>query len=139
MVNDKVEVAIAANADGLHLGQGDIGISAAKERFGGIIGVSATTLAEAFRAQEGGAAYIGVGAMFHTGTKPDAGRVTFEEFRRIREKVSLPIYAIGGITRDDVKELKELGADGIAVISGILSAADPAATAKEMVDRWNRP
>lgn len=138
IVNDRLDIAIASEADGVHLGQDDTSIEEAKERFNGIIGISATNLGEAFRAQEAGADYLGVGAMFATGTKTDAKIVSFDEFRRIREKVSLPIYAIGGIKYDHIQMVKRLGADGIAVISSVLAANDPHAAAATIIEKWTQ-
>ncbi len=136
IVNDRLDIAIASDADGVHLGQDDTPIAAAKKQFGGIIGVSATSLGEAFMAQEGGADYLGIGAMFSTDTKSDAKLVSFEEFRKIREKVSLPIYAIGGIKYENIQMIKRLGADGIAVISSVLAAPDPHLAAASMIEKW---
>jgi thiamine-phosphate pyrophosphorylase len=136
IVNDRVDIAVASKADGVHLGTEDMPIALAKEQFGGIIGASATNFAEAFKAQEAGADYLGVGAVFPTGTKADSKMVSPDEFKRIRSKISLPIYAIGGINYENVPEVKKLGADGIAVISAVLSAADPFMAAKSLVERW---
>jgi thiamine-phosphate pyrophosphorylase len=136
IVNDSVDMAIASGADGVHLGRNDEPISSARARFKGIIGASPTTLEEAIEARDSGATYLGVGAMFPTGTKPDAKLVPQDVFREIRRKVDIPVLAIGGIGFQRMGLVKELGADGMAVISSVLSAGDPAAAAKLMLTEW---
>jgi thiamine-phosphate pyrophosphorylase len=138
IINDRVDIAVASRADGLHLGTEDMPIGLAKEQFGGIIGASAINFAEAFKAQEAGADYLGVGSMFPTDTKTDSKIVSFDEFKRIRSRIPLPIYAIGGINYENILEIKALGADGVAVISAVLAADDPFKAAKNLVDRWTR-
>jgi len=124
-VNDRVDVAIAARADGVHLGQGDMPASSARSLTGEgmIIGISATTVEEAERALADGADYLGVGPVFATPTKPDAvAPIGLEGLARIRESVELPIVAIGGIDGENAGSVFEAGADGIAVISAITEA-----------------
>ncbi len=137
IVNDRVDVAVAAGADGLHIGQSDTGIAEARKAFkGGIIGVSATNVGEAVIAERSGASYLGVGSIFPTETKPDAVITGLEELKRIRRSTSIPIYAIGGIKLGHLRAIKENGADGVALISSILDAKDPVAEAKRYIEEW---
>lgn len=127
LVNDRVDVALAAGADGVHLGQDDLPAAAARTLMGpaGILGVSAGTVEEALRAQEEGADYLGVGPVYATPSKHDAGEpIGLEGLSSIRAAVSLPLVAIGGIDEEKVEEVFEAGADGVAVISAVASAAD---------------
>jgi thiamine-phosphate pyrophosphorylase len=126
-VNDRVDVALAAGAHGVHLGQEDLPATPARRIVGSgmIVGISATNTKEAECAQEEGADYIGVGPVYPTPTKPDAvPPIGLEGLRRIREAVGLPIVAIGGINEKNAKEVFEAGADGIAVISAVTAADD---------------
>ncbi|MDI6831311.1 MAG: thiamine phosphate synthase [Actinomycetota bacterium] len=126
LVNDRVDVALACEAHGVHVGQDDLPPAAARRLVGEdmVLGVSAGTVEEALEARAAGADYIGVGPVFATPTKPDAGEpVGIEGLRRIREAVDLPLVAIGGIDASNAARVLEAGADGIAVISAV-SAAD---------------
>lgn len=125
ILNDRVDIALAVDADGVHLGQSDLPAGIARRLIGNkLLGVSAASLAEARRARADTADYIGVGALFPTGTKEDAKAVSLEELKTIREQVDLPLVAIGGINLETVGRLKGTGADGIAVISAILAQPD---------------
>lgn len=126
-VNDRVDVAKAAGADGVHLGQGDLAADAARSLVGGgmFVGISATNVEEARAAQADGADYLGVGPVFATPTKADAvAPIGLEGLRTIREAVALPIVAIGGISEENARQVFEAGADGIAVISAVSGATD---------------
>lgn len=126
-VNDRVDVAMAARADGVHLGQEDMPAASARSLAGPrlIVGISATTVEEAEAAQADGADYLGVGPVFATPTKADAAvPIGVEGLGRIREATDLPIVAIGGIDADNAKQVFEAGADGIAVISAVTSSGD---------------
>jgi thiamine-phosphate pyrophosphorylase len=126
-VNDRVDVAVAARADGVHLGQEDMPAASARPLTGEdmIMGISATTIEEAERARADGADYLGVGPVFATPTKPDAiAPIGVEGLRMIRESVDLPIVAIGGIDQENASRVFEAGADGIAVISAVTAAVD---------------
>ena len=126
-VNDRVDVAMAAGADGVHLGQEDLPAASARSLVGEdmVMGISATTREEAERAWAEGADYLGVGPVFVTPTKPDAvPPIGIEGLREIREAVDLPIVAIGGIDEDNARAVLEAGADGIAVISAVTGAED---------------
>ena len=121
IINDRVDVAIAVGADGVHVGQDDLPCAIVRSMVGEdmIIGVSASSLTEALKAQQDGADYIGVGAMFATDTKTDAKVVTMEELDRIRREVSIPIVVIGGINKTTLPDFIGKGIDGIAVVSAI--------------------
>ncbi len=126
-VNDRVDIAVAAGADGLHLGQEDMPAVSARSLAGEdmIVGMSATTVKEAERAREDGADYLGVGPVFATPTKPDAvAPIGIEGLRSIREAVDLPIVAIGGVDEKNARQVFAAGADGIAVISAVTAAKD---------------
>ena len=138
IVDGRLDIAVASGADGIYMGQGGTSIESAKRQFGGMVGVSATNLGEAVKAQESGADYLGVGAMFATGARKGEKIVPFEEFRRMREKVSLPIYAFGGIKYENIEMVKRLGADGIAIKSAVLSASDPRAALASIIERWSK-
>ncbi|MDY6795014.1 MAG: thiamine phosphate synthase [Actinomycetota bacterium] len=127
VINDRLDVAVAAEADGVHLGQQDLPAKAARSVAGDkmIIGISASTVEEAERAQDDGADYLGVGPVYPTPTKLDAGLpIGVEGIRRIKEVVEIPIVAIGGIGPENLERVMEAGADGVAVISAISAAAD---------------
>ena len=126
VINDNVEIAAQIGADGVHVGQSDMEAGDVREKLGPdrIIGVSAQTVEQAVRAQERGADYLGVGAVFPTGSKADAVEVSHETVRAIMEAVDIPVIAIGGITKDNVSELSGTGICGIAVISAIFAQED---------------
>lgn len=133
VINDNIEVALAVDADGVHVGQSDMETGSVREKLGKdkIIGVSTRTIEEALLAQERGADYLGVGAMFQTSTKLDAADVTFDELKAICGAVKIPIVAIGGINNHNVAELRGTGIDGVAVVSAIFAAVDiPKATSE---------
>jgi len=135
IVNDRIDIALAAGADGVHLGQDDLPLPAARRIApeGFLIGISAGSVGEALRAERDGADYIALSPVFTTGSKPDAGPGSgLAVLRNIRSAVSLPIVGIGGIHRGNVREVVLAGADGIAVISAVVSQPDIAAAAREM-------
>lgn len=121
VVNDNVEIAVKMNADGVHVGQSDMKAENVREKLGPdkIIGVSAQTVEQALLAEKNGADYLGVGAVFPTGSKDDAEDVSFETLKEICNAVSIPVVAIGGIKDHNIMELAGSGIDGIAVISAI--------------------
>ncbi len=132
IVNDRVDVAAAAGADGVHLGQEDLPCRAARAILGpeALIGVSATCLEEAVAAEAEGADYLGVGPVFPTPSKDDAApAMGLADLARIRAATSLPIVAIGGIGEANAEAVLAHGADGIAVISAVTAAEDMAAAA----------
>lgn len=123
IINDNVKVALAVDADGVHIGQSDMAAQDVRSLIGKdkILGVSAQTVEQAVKAEQAGADYIGVGAMFTTSTKKDANATSNETLKAIRQNVSLPIVAIGGINKNNVMQLAGCGADGIAVVSAIFA------------------
>lgn len=123
VVNDNLEIAIESNADGIHIGQGDLPASEVRKRIGNdkILGVSVGTAKEAIKAERDGADYLGVGAVFSTGSKSDAILVDQSEVKKICEAVDIPVIAIGGINEENILELQGLGLVGVAVISAILA------------------
>lgn len=128
IVNDRIDVAIAAKADGVHLGQSDFPIPLARELLGKdrIIGGSASTLEEALQCLKDGADYVGFGPVFPTGSKADAGPVSgLEALRAIVERIPLPIIAIGGIGPENAPQVIRTGVHGIAVISAVCCQDDP--------------
>lgn len=126
IINDDVEVALEADADGVHIGQGDEGIQTVREKLGShkIIGLSAHTVEEAVKAEEMGADYIGVGTVFNTSTKSDATPVSFDTLKSICSRVHIPVVAIGGVNKNNILKLSGSGADGVAVISAIFAQPD---------------
>ena len=134
IINDRVDIALAVNADGVHVGQDDLPAASVRRILGGdkVIGVSAGSVREAVKAREDGADYLGVGAMHATSTKTDADVTTVEELKKIREMVDLPIVAIGGINKQTLPELKGTGVDGIAVVSAVIAADDIERAASEL-------
>lgn len=126
IINDNVEVALACGADGIHVGQSDMEAQDVRALIGpdAILGVSAQTVEQALAAERAGADYLGVGAVFATTTKLDADAVSHETLKAICGAVSIPVTAIGGITRDNLPELKGTGVDGVALVSAIFAAAD---------------
>lgn len=126
VINDNVEIARKINADGVHVGQSDMEAGDVRAILGEdkILGVSAQTVAQAVLAEQRGADYLGVGAVFHTGSKADADDVSHETLKAICEAVRIPVVAIGGIGKHNVLQLKGSGIDGIAVISAIFASKD---------------
>ena len=134
VINDDVDLALEVDADGVHVGQSDMEAGDVRKKLGPdkIIGVSARTVEQALLAQAHGADYLGVGAVFSTSTKSDAKNVSHETLKEICKAVRIPVVAIGGITRDNVKELTGCGADGIAVISAVFAQQDIESAAREL-------
>ncbi|WP_195964631.1 thiamine phosphate synthase [Clostridium cuniculi] len=124
IINDRVDIAMLCDADGVHVGQSDIPANKVREIIGEdkIVGVSARTVEEALTAKENGADYLGVGAMFTTRTKLDAKSVSIEKLKEIQEVIKLPVVAIGGLSLSNIYKLKECNVDGYAVVSAILGA-----------------
>lgn len=139
IINDRVDIAMLCDADGIHVGQSDIAADKVRRLIGKnkIIGVSARTVEEAMKAKENGADYLGVGAMFTTTTKLDAKSVTINKLSEIKNEVNLPIVAIGGITLDNINKLKQCNIDGYAVVSAILKADDIRLECEKWVSKIN--
>ena len=123
IINDRIDIAMAVGAAGVHIGQKDIPADIARKVIGKdmLLGVSAVSAAEAVNAAKAGADYLGVGAMFPTGTKPDAGFVSMEELERIRKAVDIPIVVIGGISKENAMLFQPMGIDGLAVVSAVIA------------------
>ena len=135
IIDDDVEAVLESGADGVHVGQEDLEAGRARQVLGPdkLIGVSAHSVAEALAAQAAGADYLGVGAAFVTGTKTDAKPITKETIRAITAAVDIPVVAIGGISRDNILELRDCGLDGVAVVSALFAQADVKAAAAELL------
>ena len=134
IINDRLDIAIAVDADGVHVGQEDLPAEVVRRMIGQdkIVGVSASNLAQALAAENVGADYIGVGAMYATGTKTNADITSIDELRRIRQAVALPIVVIGGINKETAPHFAGTGIDGLAVVSAIVSQRDVTAAAREL-------
>lgn len=140
VINDNVEIALEMDADGVHVGQSDMEAGDVRAKLGPdkIIGVSAQTVEQALLAQERGADYLGVGAVFHTASKADAADVDHETLKAICEAVDIPVIAIGGISKDNVGELAGSGICGIAVISAIFAEKDIKGATQELKNRTKK-
>lgn len=128
IINDRVDIALAVGADGVHLGQSDMPILHARRLLGPdcLIGISAESLDDALEAEQQGADYIGISPVFSTSTKTDtAPALGLEGLRRIREQVRIPLVGIGGINLSNAGQVRDAGADGVAVVSAIMAAASP--------------
>lgn len=133
VMNDSVDAALAADCDGVHLGQSDLTDMDVRSRMGEkILGISCRTVEEAVMAEKMGADYIGVGAVFPTGTKDDAKVLEQSVLREITQAVSIPVVAIGGIHAENVHELEKSGISGVAVISELFGALDPSLATKRL-------
>lgn len=140
IINDNVKLAKEIDADGVHLGQNDLDIKAAREYLGAdkIIGVSAHNVKEAQAAESGGADYLGSGAAFVTSTKTDAGAIDHKVLSDVAHSVRIPVVAIGGITGGNISRLEELGLDGVAVVSAIFAAKDIPSAVNELKAKAER-
>jgi thiamine-phosphate pyrophosphorylase len=136
IINDRLDIALAIEAAGLHVGQDDLPAAIARKLLGvgKILGVSAATLDEAIKAEAEGADYLGIGAIFPTDTKKDARNVALDNLGIIKKQVKIPVVAIGGIHASNIKLVKEQGVDGIAVVSAILSQVDVKLAARNLYD-----
>ena len=138
IINDRIDIALAIGAAGVHIGQDDMPLCAARRILGenAIIGVSASTLAQAQSAYRGGADYLGIGALQPTSTKTDATITPYDELQRIRRHIPIPLVAIGGINLATLAPLRCHGLQGIAVVSAILAAEDIQAAARALKEAW---
>ncbi len=134
IINDRLDIALAIDADGLHVGQDDLPAAVARKILGPdkILGVSTATLQEAQEAIAAGADYIGVGALFPTDTKTDTRSVSLQELKFLKENVHVPVVGIGGINETNIKSVFDTGIDGAAIVSAILGKQDITAAAKEL-------
>ena len=134
IVNDNVKIALACGADGIHVGQHDMQAGDVRKAIGDImiLGVSAQTVEQALEAERNGADYLGVGAVFATSTKLDADAVSHETLREICRAVSIPVVAIGGISKENIMQLSGTGVDGVALVSAIFASGDIENTCREL-------
>lgn len=134
VINDNVDIALIAGADGVHVGQSDMEAGCVRKKLGNdkILGVSAQTVEQAILAEKKGADYLGVGAVFKTGSKSDADDVSIDTLKAICEAVNIPVIAIGGINGDNVAKLRESGICGAAVISAIFAQKDIKSATKKL-------
>ena len=139
IINDRVDIALAIDADGVHVGQSDMPCDVTRRLIGEdkILGVSAATVNEAKKAQKDGADYIGTGAVFPTQTKDDADSVTKQELKDIVESIDIPVVAIGGINLDNAHELTDTGIAGLSVVSAIMSSENPKKSSQELLNIFN--
>lgn len=137
IINDNISVALAMDADGVHLGQGDMELKQAREILGPdkIIGVSAHNVEEAVQAEKNGADYLGAGAVFSTASKADVTSLSMETLKEICEAVSIPVVAIGGISEENMDQLKGTGISGVAVISALFAQADVCQAATRLCEK----
>ncbi|MBU5427024.1 thiamine phosphate synthase [Tissierella pigra] len=140
IINDRIDIALAVDADGIHIGQSDIPATIARKLIGDnkILGVSVSTLEEAIKAQSDDADYFGIGAMFATDTKTDAKLTSIDELARIREHIELPIVVIGGINKTTIPEFEGIDIHGLAVVSAIISQPDIKEAAKELKSMFKK-
>lgn len=135
IVNDRIDIALASGADGVHLGQDDLPLYVARTLAPGkfIIGISVRSVTEAVNAEAGGADYVAVSPVFGTGTKPDAGPgIGTALITSIRKNISIPVIGIGGIRKENTREVIMAGADGIAVVSAVICSENPVSAAQEL-------
>jgi thiamine-phosphate pyrophosphorylase len=139
IINDRVDVALAIDADGVHVGQSDMPCDVTRRLIGEdkILGVSAATIDEAQKAQKDGADYIGTGAVFPTQTKDDAPKITKDNLKEIVESIDIPVVAIGGISLENAHELKDTGIAGLSVVSAIMSSDNPKKSSEELLEIFN--
>ncbi|TDL89881.1 thiamine phosphate synthase [Vibrio vulnificus] len=135
IINDRVDIALAVGADGIHIGQDDLPLPVVKKMVPEdmIVGVSVSTLEEALEAERNGADYIGVGSVFPTKTKQDATLMALEDLGEICRSVSIPAVAIGGITADNISALSDSGLSGTAVVSAIMNADNPKTASESLL------
>ena len=139
LINDRIDIALAVDSDGVHIGQDDMPADIARKIIGKdkILGVSASTVAEAKKAEADGADYIGSGAVFPTATKDDADSVSKLQLKEIVHSIDIPVVAIGGITLENADTLKDTGIAGFSVVSAIMSAKDPKEASQKLKEIYH--
>ncbi|MCI7291678.1 MAG: thiamine phosphate synthase [Methanobrevibacter woesei] len=139
IVNDRIDVALAIKSEGVHIGQTDMPADVARSLIGNemILGVSASTVKEARKAEKDGADYIGTGAVFPTATKDDAPSITKDDLKEVTGSINIPTVAIGGITLENASELAGTGIAGISVVSAIMNSEDPKTASENLLKIYN--
>ena len=139
IINDRVDVALAIDADGVHVGQSDMPCSVTRRLIGEdkILGVSAATIEEAKKAEKDGADYIGTGAVFPTATKDDSPKITKKDLKEIVDSINIPVVAIGGITLENASQLNDTGIAGLSVVSAIMSSENPKESSEKLLNIFN--
>ncbi len=139
IINDRIDIALAIDADGIHVGQTDMPCEVTRKLMGPdkIVGVSASTIKEAKQAEKDGADYIGTGAIFPTTTKDDAEKVSKKELKEIVDSIDIPVVAIGGITIENAPELIDTGIKGLSVVSAIMSSDNPKLSSQKLLNIIN--
>lgn len=139
IVNDRIDVALAIKSEGVHIGQTDMPADVARSLIGDemILGVSASTVKEARKAEKDGADYIGTGAVFPTATKDDAPSITRDDLKEVTGSINIPTVAIGGITLENASELAGTGIAGISVVSAIMNSKDPKTASENLLKIYN--
>ena len=139
IINDRVDVALAIDADGVHVGQSDMPCDVTRRLIGEdkILGVSAATIEEAKKAENDGADYIGTGAVFPTATKDDAPSISKKDLIDVVNSINIPVVAIGGINLENACELKDTGIAGLSVVSAIMGADNPKKASEELLKIFN--
>lgn len=141
IINDRLDIALAVDADGLHIGQDDLPLLEARRLLGNekIIGLSVNTLEQALDGESSGASYLGVGPVFFTQTKIDIERpIGIKILKFLKQNLKIPLLAIGGIDSKNIAEIKKTGVDGIAVASALMGVKDIAVAARRMIGEWKR-
>lgn len=141
IINDRLDIALAADADGLHIGQDDLPLQVARQLLGPdkILGYSISNLEQAVYGEKNGADYLGAGAVYPTGSKADVGTpIGTPGLKRIKQQVSIPIVGIGGIGLSNLEEVKQTGIEGISLISAILGNQDIEGTSRALINLWRK-
>ena len=141
IINDRLDIALAVDADGLHIGQEDLPVEAARKLLGQskILGYSVADMEQALHGVRSGADYLGAGPVYPTGSKSDAAApIGLDCLRDIKQKVSIPVVGIGGIGMDNVEDIRRTGIDGISVISAILGSSDIEAASRTLANAWRK-
>jgi len=137
IIDDRVDICLAIDASGVHIGDDELPVKVTRQLIGDkILGVSAKNVSQAQKAQLSGADYLGVGAMFSTTTKEDAQMTSFETLQQIIQEVSIPVVAIGGITEERIASFDHMGVQGIAVVSEIMKANDIGKKIRQMKEKF---
>lgn len=140
IINDRLDIALAVDAAGAHIGQEDLPAALARKLLGPdkLLGVTAATVAEALSAQEAGADYLGSGAVYPTGTKPGKAVLPLAVLGQIKKAVHIPVVAIGGIAADNIGPVRQTGVDGVAVVSAIMDSSGPELAARKLKSLWEK-